>query len=249
MWTELPSPVVIAHRGDSAHAPENTLSAFRMAADKGADAVEFDVKLSADGHVIVIHDQTVDRTTNGHGDVRRLPLAALQNLEAGVRFEGQFPGERIPMLDEVFETVGKRLHMNVELTNYATPGDKLVAKVVEVIRRHDMQDRVLFSSFFPGNLRKARALLPEVPRGLLAWSGWMGFPARTFGWRGDIYALHPYFSNVNVGLVQRLHTAGRRVHVWTVNAEAEMKRLIDLGVEGIFTDDPALLLRLAGRIP
>jgi glycerophosphoryl diester phosphodiesterase len=119
--------------------------------------------------------------------------------------------------------------------------------VVEVIRKHNMQERVLFSSFFPRNLRNARTLLPEVPRGLLAWSGWIGFPARTFGWRGNMYALHPYLSNVDAGMVFRLHAAQKRVHVWTVNAEAEMKRLIGLGVDGIFTDDPALLLRLVGR--
>ncbi len=247
MWPDLPAPVIIAHRGDSAHAPENTLSAFRMAAEKGADAVEFDVKLSADGRVIVLHDQTVDRTTDGHGDVRSLPLAALRNLDAGARFEGRFPGERIPTLDEVFETVGKHLHVNIELTNYATPSDNLVSKVVELVVKHDLQDRVLFSSFFSRNLRMARALLPEVPRGLLAWASWLGFPARTFGWRRGYYALHPYLSDVNAGLVSRLHAAGKRLHVWTVNAEEDMKHMIALGVDGIFTDDPALLSRCLGR--
>ncbi|MEW6092937.1 MAG: glycerophosphodiester phosphodiesterase family protein [Chloroflexota bacterium] len=247
MWPDLPTPVIIAHRGDSAHAPENTLSAFVMAAEKGADAIEFDVKLTADGQVIVIHDQTVDRTTNGHGDVRRLPLAALRDLDAGARFEARFSGERIPTLDEVFKAVGKRLHMNIELTNYATPSDSLVAKVVELVVKYDMQDRVLFSSFFPRNLRRVRSLLPETPRGLLAWAGWLGFPARTFGWRRDYYALHPHLSNVDAGLVSRLHAAGKRLHVWTVNAEEDMKHMIALGVDGIFTDDPALLSRCLGR--
>lgn len=246
MWTELPSPVVIAHRGDSANAPENTLAAFRMAAEKGADAIEFDVKLSADGEVIVLHDQTVDRTTNGRGDIRSLPLAALRDLEAGVRFEGRFPGERIPTLEEVFEAVGTRLHMNIELTNYATPGDALVEKVAALVRKHAMQERVLFSSFFPGNLRRARALLPEVPRGQLAWRGWMGWLARTLFWRGQ-FALHPYLTDVTPALVSRLHKAGKRVFVWTVNAEADMNHLIRLGVDGLFTDDPALLLRLRNR--
>jgi glycerophosphoryl diester phosphodiesterase len=247
MWTDLPSPVIIAHRGDSANAPENTLAAFRMAAEKGADAIEFDVKLSADGEAIVLHDQTVDRTTDGHGDVRRLSLAALRDLEAGARFEGRFPGERIPTLEEVFTAVGARLHMNIELTNYATPGDALVEKVAALVKKHRLQERVLFSSFFPRNLRRARELLPEVPRGQLAWRGWMGWPARAFGWRGDMYALHPYLSDVTPALVSRLHSAGKRVFVWTVNAEADMNHLIRLGVDGIFTDDPALLCCLTGR--
>lgn len=247
MWTDLASPVVIAHRGDKAYAPENTLSAFKLAAEKGADAVEFDVKLTADGQVIVLHDQTVDRTTNGTGNVAKLSLAVLRELEAGMQFPGQYPGERIPALDEVFETVGKRIYMNVELTNYSTPNDALVPKVVELVKKHGLQSRVLFSSFFAHNLQKARLLLPEVPRGLLTFPGLMGLWGRTLGWRGDYTALNPYMTDVNAGLVDRIHAAGKRVNAWTVTAEADVRRIIGLGVDGIITNDPALVLRLLGR--
>ncbi len=247
MWTDLPSPVIVAHRGDKTHAPENTLSAFKQAIEMGADGVEFDVKLTADGQVIVLHDQTVDRTSNGTGNVAKLPLAALRYLDAGAQFPGQFPGERIPTLEEVFESIGKRIYMNVELTNYSTPYDALVPKVVEQVKRHEMQSRVLFSSFFARNLHKARLLLPEVPRGLLTLPGIMGFWGRTFGWRGGYAALNPYMTDVNAGLVYRIHAAGKRVNAWTVNAEADIKRMIGLGVDGIITDDPALALRLLGR--
>jgi glycerophosphoryl diester phosphodiesterase len=247
MWNDLPVPVVVAHRGDKAYAPENTLSAFKQAAEKGADAIEFDVKLTADGQVIVLHDQTVDRTTNGSGNAAKLPLLALQELDAGVQFPGQFPGERIPSLDEVFETVGKRVYMNVELTNYFTPNDTLVPKVAELVKKHGLQSRVLFSSFFTRNLQKARLLLPEVPRGLLTLRGLMGFWGRIFGWRGDYVALHPYMTDVNADLVNRIHAAGKRVNAWTVTAETDFKRMIDLGVDGIITGDLALALRLLGR--
>ena len=191
MWNDLPRPGVIAHRGDKTHAPENTLAAFRLAAENGADAIEFDVKLTEDKQVIVLHDQTVDRTTDGKGSVSRLPFAAVKGLDAGGWFSSQFRSERIPSLEEVFETVGKRLHMNVELTNYSTPGDELVSKVVELVKRHGEQDRILFSSFSTRNLRLARLLLPEVPRGLLTLAGLLGLWGRTFGWRGDYFALHP----------------------------------------------------------
>ncbi|HTX91030.1 MAG TPA: glycerophosphodiester phosphodiesterase family protein [Anaerolineales bacterium] len=247
MWNELPSPTITAHRGDKVHAPENTLAAFKMAADKGADAVEFDVKLTADSQVIVLHDPTVDRTTNGTGKLTNYTLAALRELDAGVQFPGQFPGEKIPTLEEVFEEVGKRVHMNIELTNYSTPNDALVRKVAELVKKHGMEGRVLFSSFFPGNLRKAGAILPQVPRGLLTMSGFLGMWGRTFGWRGDYAALHPYLTDVTAGLVFRVHAAGKRITVWTVNTEADIKKQIGLGVDGIITDDPALALRLIGR--
>jgi glycerophosphoryl diester phosphodiesterase len=249
MWNELPRPVIIAHRGDKNHAPENTVAAFAMAADKGAPAVEFDVKLTADGRVVVLHDATLDRTTDGTGKLRDSNFESLQKLDAGNWFAPQFKGERIPLLDEVFEAVGKRLHMNIELTNYTTPGDDLVSRVVGLVKKHDMQDRIIFSSFFARNLWIAKALLPEAPRGLLAWSGWAGYPARSWGWKRDCFALHPYLTDTNIGLVQRLHAAGCQVNVWTVNSAADLKQVIGLGVDGIFTDDPQLALHLIGKGP
>ncbi len=247
MWNDLSRPAIIAHRGDRAFAPENTLASFRQAAEKGADAIEFDVKLTSDGKVVVLHDQTVDRTTNGRGDISRLSLAAVRELDASVTFPGSFLGEKIPTLAEVFETVGQKLYLNVELTNYSTPGDTLVPKVVELVKKHGLQERVLFSSFLARNLQKAAKLLPEVPRGLLTLSGLLGWWGRNFGWRGDYYALHPFLIDVRAGLVDRVHAAGKRVNVWTVNSEVDLKNLIGMGVDGIITDDPALALRLLGR--
>jgi len=247
MWPEF-SPIVFAHRGDCAHAPENTMSAFKMALDKGAAAIEFDVKLSSDGHVIIIHDPTLDRTTNGHGKVSTFSLAALRDLDAGVWFSGQLRGERIPTLEELFAALGKRIFMNVELTNYTTPGDDLVPHVVELVKKFGLQDSVMFSSFFPRNLLTAARLLPEVPCGLLAWTGFIGWPARTFGYRRKEYAaFHPNSRNVTLGLVNRAHAAGKRVHVWTVNDVVETKRLVGLGVDGIFTDDPAQAMKILGK--
>ncbi len=248
MWNDLPRPLVIAHRGDKAYAPENTLAAFRQAAEKGAHGIEFDVKLTADGRVIVLHDQTVDRTTNGHGNVARLSLAALRTLEANVQFPGQFPGERVPTLEEVFEGVGQRLHMNVELTNYATPGDSLVEKVAALVKKHGLEARVLFSSFLVTNLKKAYTLLPDVPRGLLTYSGMLGWWGRKFGWHDKIYsALHPYLTDTDQGMVDRVHAEGKRLHVWTVNQESDLKHMIGLGVDGIITDDPAKALHFLGK--
>jgi len=242
---QLPRPVIFAHRGASAFAPENTLAAFRMAVEHGAPAVELDVKLSADGQVIVIHDQTVDRTTDGHGDVRKLPLAALRDLDAGGYFAPQFAGEKIPILNEVFETVGHQLLINIELTNYASTGDHLIERVAEQVKRHGMEERVLFSSFAPYNLLRMRRILPGTPSGLLALEGWAGTLSRSFIGRWispDI--IHPYKNDVNLVFVARQKRTKRRIHVWTVNDISEMKRFFELGVDGIFTDDPRLALQL-----
>ena len=247
MWTDLSRPIINAHRGDKTHAPENTLAAFKMAAENGADAIEFDVKLTVDGRVIVLHDKTVNRTTNGAGKISQLPFAAVKDLEAGAWFSEKFRGEHIPTLDEVFETVCKRLYINVELTNYATPGDGLVPKVVNLIKKHGLQNRMLFSSFFTRNLQMTRLLLPEVPRGLLCMRGILGIWGRTFSWSDDYFALHPYLTDVDPRLVYRVQAAGKRVHAWTVNLEEDLQRMIGLGVDAIITDDPVLALRLLGR--
>jgi glycerophosphoryl diester phosphodiesterase len=247
MWIDLKTPIVIAHRGDKRYAPENTLSAFNQAADKGADAIEFDVKLSADEEVVVLHDKSVDRTTNGTGKAANLSLAVLKSLDASVLFPGKFTGENIPTLEEVFESVGQRLHMNVELTNYSTLYDNLVLKVVELVKKHKMMDKVFFSSFSARNLLIANRMLPEVPRGLLTLPGLLGLWGRTFGWRSDYYALNPYYPDINTRLVNTLHAARKRVVAWTVNIETDVKRMIGLSVDGIITDDPQFVLKLLGR--
>lgn len=245
MPLDFPTPIIFGHRGASAHAPENTLAAFELAFTQGADGVELDAKLSADGHVVVHHDATLERTTNGKGSVSKHTLAQLRELDAGSFFSEKFRGEKIPTLDEVFEAIGRKAFINVELTNYSTPRDALVEKVVELVKRHGLQKRVLFSSFLPGNLRQAAAFLPEVPRGLLALGGWMGAWARSFGFAfGDYHALHPYLTDVSARQVSRVHQLKRRIHVWTVNAAEDMRRLFSWRVDGIFTDDPALAVKV-----
>jgi glycerophosphoryl diester phosphodiesterase len=245
MLTSLPQPVIFAHRGASAHAPENTLAAFGLALEQNADAIELDVKLSADGHAVVIHDPTLDRTTGSHGRVKDRSLTELQSLDAGSFFSEKYSGEKIPTLEEVFETVGKRTFINVELTNYTTPRDQLVETVCMLVKKFGLQRRVLFSSFFASNLSKAQAYLPDVPGGLLAFNGWLGAWARSFGFNfGRYQALHPYLKDVTPQQVQRVHRLNRRIHVWTVNAAEDMRRLFHWGVDAIFTDDPQLAVQV-----
>lgn len=249
MLTSLPQPIIFAHRGASAHAPENTLPAFELAVIQNADAIELDVKLSADGQVVVVHDATVDRTTGSHGRVKDLSLAQLKSLDAGSFFSEKYRGTKIPTLEEVFEAVGRRTFINVELTNYTTPRDQLVETVCRLVQKFGLQERIMFSSFFASNLSKARTYLPEVPRGLLALNGLLGAWARSFGFAfGRYAALHPYLGDVTPQQVQRVHRLKRRVHVWTVNAADDMRRLFQWQVDAIFTDDPLLAVQIRGEV-
>lgn len=248
MLNTLPQPIIFAHRGASAHAPENTLAAFKLAIEQGADGIELDVKLSVDGKVVVIHDPTVDRTTGAKGRVKDLALADLQSLDAGNFFSAKFQNEKIPALEEVFEVVGKRSFINVELTNYTTPRDHLVESVCSLVKKFGLQKRILFSSFLPSNLSNARRYLPDVPVGLLALDGVLGLWSRSFGFAfGKYNALQPNIKNVTRQQIYFAHRLKRRVHVWTVNEETDLRRLFKWGVDGVFTDDPQLAVKVRGE--
>ena len=163
MLQHFPNPIILAHRGDLTHAPENTIPSFSQAIAKGADGIELDAKLTADGRVIVIHDTTVDRTTNGKGKVVSFTLDEIRKLDAGSWFDSEFANTKIPLLEEVFETVGKDKLINIELTNYSTRNDGLTQKVCELIKKHNNQKQIIFSSFFASNLKIAMQALPEIP--------------------------------------------------------------------------------------
>jgi glycerophosphoryl diester phosphodiesterase len=248
MFDELSAPLILCHRGAKNYAPENTLAAFKVALELGADGFELDTQLTSDGYVVVFHDKTVDRTTNGRGKLSKLSLAELRELDAGSSFSEKFRGEKIPTLDEVFETIGKRAIINVELKNFSTPFDNLVEKVCGEIHRHGIQKNILFSSFLPWNLKRAARILPEVPRGLITIKGKWGVWGRSFGFNfGDYDALHPYLGDVTAQQVQRVHKLKRRINVWTVNKEDDLRRMFSWGVDGILTDDPRLALQVTRR--
>ncbi|MHB0965427.1 MAG: glycerophosphodiester phosphodiesterase [Bellilinea sp.] len=245
MHTETAEPLIYAHRGASAYAPENTLAAFRLALEQGADGIELDAKLSADGEVVVIHDQTVDRTTQGKGRVNQLALSELKKLDAGSWKGDAFNGEKIPTLAEVFASVGGKLKINVELTNYSSPQDGLPEKALALVQEYHLEDSILFSSFLLSNLAAVRRVWPEAPVGILADPGLKGLRNRSKLSReiSPDY-MHPYFLDVSRRLVEREKAAGRLLNVWTVNSLIVMRKLIRFGVAGIITDDPLLGLKI-----
>lgn len=231
------APLVIAHRGASMYAPENTIAAFELAVEMGADAIELDTMLTADGIPVVIHDQSLERTTNESGNVSSMTVAEIKLLDAGSRFEVRFAEEKIPTLEEVFSAVGKEILINVELKNYTSPFDRLPETVVALVMKKGLSDRVLLSSFNPIALIKAQKASEEIRRAALIGGG----PKIARGIIEaftDYFALHPEVSLVNQGVVDKHHAAGHQVNVWTVNEESEMMKLLSMGVDGLITDKP-----------
>lgn len=242
-----PGPLVIAHRGACQQAPENTLAAFRRAADLGADAIELDAKLSADGVVVVHHDLTLDRTTSGSGRLSRLAAADLAKLDAGSRFGAAFAGEPIPTLAEVFEAVGQRLLINVELTNYENLRDRLPDVVVALVHEKGVGSHVLFSSFNPLALRRARGLAPEIPCALLVEASGSGFRRSFFRAVTHFDFYHPEDRLATAGIIEREHRRGRRVNVWTVNDPNRLRALAKMGADGLITDVPDIAREVISR--
>jgi len=191
---------------------------------------------------VVIHDFVVETTTDGAGRVADQTLAELKALDAGSKFSPEFAGERIPTLAEVFEAIGDKLLVNVELKDFDSFGGKLEAPVLEVVRKHAMEKRVLFSSFNPLVLRAMKRLAPNIPAGLLYHEGLPIHLSRA--WLAPFIphqARHPRFPMVTEATVRWCHARGLRVNTWTVDEPAEMRRLIALGVDGIITNKPDLL--------
>ncbi len=238
-WRE--RPLVFAHRGASHAAPENTLAAFREAVRLGADGVELDVHLSADGAPVVIHNATVSATTDGKGLINALSLAQIKELDAGAHFGAAFAGERIPTLAEVFEAVGRQLLINVELKAQKNATADLENAVAALVTRMGMADRLWFSSFRPLTLSRIRALLPDVPCGLL-YDG-LGMGATLLTSITPHEALHPHFALVTQRFVRRAHKRERRVATWTVDDTAVARKMAAMGVDVLITNEPGEVLR------
>ncbi len=247
-FDHLPHPAIIAHRGASRAAPENTLAAFKLAVEQGAHALELDAKLCADGEVVVMHDDRVERTTDGRGKVKDLSLADLKKLNAGAHFKNNYPAEKIPTLAEVFTAVGGQTFINVELTNYASPFDELPLKAAELVRKHRLEERILFSSFNIIALFKIGKVLPRTARALLASPGTGAYWKRAsfvLNWLGCL-AFHPEIRDVKPDLVAAMHRRNFRINVYTVNDRADINHVTAMGVDGIFTDDVRLAKECIG---
>lgn len=235
----MPRPQIFAHRGAKSVAPENTLPAFQRAVEMGVDGIELDVHCSKDGKLVVIHDETLEGTTNGTGKVGTYTVAQLAKIDAGSHFSAAFAGVGIPTLAEVFDLVGNRCLVNVELKSEDPNGGDQAEPLIAMIAARNLYDQVIVSSFNPPSLIKMRALAPQVRLGLLYY-----LPMPPFlrdAWFSPIIrpeAIHPMHSLIDEELMAWAKTYGCAVNTWTVNDVAEARRLAALGVNVIMSDVP-----------
>jgi glycerophosphoryl diester phosphodiesterase len=229
--------MVIAHRGASSYAPENTLAAFDLAIRMGVGHLELDVHATSDGQLVVIHDDTVDRTTNGRGPVASHTLAALGELDAGSWFGSEFSGERIPTFAGVLERYRGRAHIHTEIKGRSAD---LSRRTVDLLRRHGMIEQVTITSFQAARLEETRAYAPEVPTGWLVAevTDEIVARARVMG----LTQLCPRASVLTPELTRRLHAEGFVVRAWGVATEELMRRVVTAGADGMTVNFPDTLI-------
>ena len=229
----------IAHRGAAALAPENTMAAFAMAVELGADAIELDLHVSRDGELVVIHDSTLDRTTDGEGPVHARSLQELKQLDAGRWFGESFAGQRIPTLAEVLDRFSGKVPLALEIKAGSAFFPGIEERVVSVLHEHQVVSRVAVASFDHHALLRLKDLEPGLRTGALLVGRPVSMSAVAGPSKADAMALE--FSLVTKTEVDACRAAGLQLVVWVVNEPAQMRYFIDLGVNGIITDSPDLL--------
>jgi glycerophosphoryl diester phosphodiesterase len=232
--------IVVGHRGWLQKYPENTLAGFAAALELGVDALELDVHVTKDNRIAVIHDDEVDRTTDGKGAVRAMTLAELKSLDAGRWFDERFAGERIPTLDEVMELVRGKVPLAIEVKSPGETVDRLNRELVPLIRRYP--GKVVVHSFDAGYLRVFRTLCPEVDAGFLCAASRKNLALAV---EMGCTAIHPAWQTVTSGLNRSIRRAGLRIMVWIARSESDCRRILTtLDVDAIGADCPDVLIRI-----
>jgi len=254
-----PRPRVFGHRGAAGLAPENTLPSFERAVRDGAGILELDVHATRDGVVVVIHDSTLERTTDGVEEVRRLGFAELRRYDAGFRFaaEGGHPfrgrGIRVPSLEEIVEAFPE-VALNIEIKQ---DEPAIEVAVVDLLERHSALDRVLLAAEDDRIMRRIRRCAPDLPTSA-AYGEARDFFERCFADRWSDYVpvaralqIPPQAADIDLVVapaIDAAHRFGLEMHVWTVNEEPEMARLLELGVDGVMSDFPGRLAQVVRRL-
>lgn len=235
-----------AHRGFSGCYPENTMLAFRKALEAGCEGMEFDVHLTKDGQLVIIHDERIDRTGDSTGWVKDMTYEELCRVDFSYKWKGQIPFQMIPTLREYFELVNNlNMVSNIELKTGVWEYSGIEEAVLELIREFHMEEKVIISSFNHHSVLRMQALAPEIPCGFLSET-WILDAGRYVSSHG-VDAYHPHFCMLTPPEVAELRAHNVKINTWTVNEEADILRMIAIGVDGIISNYPdrvkALLLK------
>lgn len=242
------NPRIFAHRGASERAPENTLPAFELACGLGADAFELDVHLTADGEIVVIHDDTVDRTSNGTGRVREMTYEELSALDFSYGKPG-YADVRLPLLADVLQLARRNgVCVNAEIKEYSPSGSpELIRRLLELEKSCGMSGRILYSSFDHYLLRELKRVSAEAPAAVLYANGLVD--VWDYAEKLHAQAVHPFFACLSdPALVPECHIRHLMVHPWTVNREEDLEAAFRAGVDGVITNRPDLAKRVRDRI-
>lgn len=241
--------VRVGHRGAAAERPENTHAAFARALEAAADMIECDLQLTADGHVVIIHDYTADRTTSGSGPIADHTFADLRALDAGAWKDKAFTGEKVPTLEETLAQVLPTADLNLELKCRGTREDarRLALAAATAVRDRDVWSRVIFSSFNPEALIELREVAPEARIGVLWHHEDYSLAFDAAAQLGAV-SLHPYAGHVTPALVAEAHGRSLQVFAWTENDPERIQALARMGCDGIISDYPSRLLEARGRL-
>lgn len=234
---------VWAHRGASRYAPENTLEAFELAVRQGADGVELDVQMTKDGELVVAHDETIDRVSDGSGRIIDYTLAELKEFSFN-KLHPEYTQARIPTLEEVYDLLAPTdLTVNVELKTGIVLYDGIEKQVLKLAKEKKMEDRVWYSSFYHKSLVRLKKLDPTVRTGILYSDGWVDIEKYAKKLGAD--ALHPALYHLqSKKLVKRAGEQGLKLHVWTVDQKEDMERLADQKIDAVITNCPDICRRV-----
>ena len=236
------NPTVMAHRGLSADAPENTLYAFSDAISVGADFIELDVQQTRDGVLVVMHDSNLKRTTGVNKDIWDVDYADIQNLDAGSWFDPAYANARIPTLEETLQFVDKRAKLNIEIKPTKHGSDTLEQAEAELITQYQYTDASYVTSFSYGSLKKVKEANPEIRTGYLMSVAYGQFYSLKYA---DAFSLNKVF--VTSQVVNAAHQQGKQIFAWTVNSMSEVRSLCNLHVDSIITDDPVMVQNVISR--
>lgn len=229
---------IIAHRGASGHAPENTLAAFDLAIEMEADFIEFDIRMTKDFQLAVIHDDTVDRTTNGSGFVKDFTMNELLKLDAGSRFSSAFSGEKIQRFEEVLTRYSGRIGMLIEIKDSALPHDLLMS-IGKAINQFPFSSHTVVQSFYPSVIQLFHSMFPQVPTALLVRPR-LGkiSKKKLLSYQSFVSYVNPKYTLINSYLIEAIHQAGLKSFVWTLRSKKAMERIIRFPIDGVITDYP-----------